>query len=175
MNQILLKLKNRARIIRTRIIESSLYYYKFAPTTACYTSQTEKWWGSFTNPPETTTHVETPATKRLSDKAHLKRNRNDDVWEMTLHEAFNLLTNYDQRHTNKYAEPCKCLTTCWTTGVRSPAGAKIFPLSSVSRPALGPTQPPVQWVPGGPFPGCKARPRRDADHSPLPSAEVVNE
>jgi hypothetical protein len=33
-------------------------------------------------------------------------------------------------------------------GVRSSAGARIFPLSSVSRPALGPTQPPVQWVPG---------------------------
>jgi hypothetical protein len=25
-------------------------------------------------------------------------------------------------------------------------GERIFPLASVSRPALGPTQPPVQWV-----------------------------
>jgi hypothetical protein len=32
-------------------------------------------------------------------------------------------------------------------GVRSPAGQMIFPLSSVSRPALGPTQSPVQWEP----------------------------
>jgi hypothetical protein len=28
---------------------------------------------------------------------------------------------------------------------------------------------------GGPFPGGKAPPWRDADHSPLSSAEVVNE
>jgi hypothetical protein len=28
---------------------------------------------------------------------------------------------------------------------------------------------------GGPFPGDKSRPRRDADHSPPPNAEVVNE
>jgi hypothetical protein len=38
-------------------------------------------------------------------------------------------------------------------GVRSPAGAKD--LASFSRPALGPTQPPVQWVPGVLSPGLK--------------------
>jgi hypothetical protein len=54
-------------------------------------------------------------------------------------------------------------------GVRSPTGA------SVSRPALGPTQPSVQRVPGVLSPGVKARPGRDADHSPPSSAEVVNE
>jgi hypothetical protein len=60
-------------------------------------------------------------------------------------------------------------------GVRSPEGQRIFPLTSVSRPALGPTQPPVQWVPRLLSPGVKARPGRDADHSPPSSAEVENE
>jgi hypothetical protein len=32
---------------------------------------------------------------------------------------------------------------------------RVFPLTSASRPALGPTQPPVQWVPGALSPGVK--------------------
>jgi len=37
--------------------------------------------------------------------------------------------------------------------------------------ALGPTQPPIQWVPGGSFLGVK-RPGREAHHSPSTSVEV---
>jgi hypothetical protein len=42
--------------------------------------------------------------------------------------------------------------------------------SHTSRPALGSTQPPAQWIPGS-FPGVK-RPGRGADHPPPSSAEV---
>jgi hypothetical protein len=53
-------------------------------------------------------------------------------------------------------------------------GQRIFLLAPASRPALGPTQPPIQWVPGVLSPGGKARPGRDTDHSPPSSAEVKN-
>jgi hypothetical protein len=39
--------------------------------------------------------------------------------------------------------------------VRSQAEARDFFLTSVSRPALGPTQPPLHWVPGVLSPGVK--------------------
>jgi hypothetical protein len=59
-------------------------------------------------------------------------------------------------------------------GVWSRQGQRIFPLTSVCRPALRPTQPPVQWVPGS-FSRGKARPGRDSDHLPPSNAEVKNE
>ena len=50
----------------------------------------------------------------------------------------------------------------------NPGGGRYFP--HLSRPALGPTNPPVQWVPG--LSRGKERPGRDADPS-LPSSTVV--
>jgi len=46
-------------------------------------------------------------------------------------------------------------------------------LTTMSRLALGPTQPPIQWVPGALSMGVK-QPGHKADHSPLSSAEVKN-
>ena len=43
----------------------------------------------------------------------------------------------------------------------------------MSRPAMEPTQPPVQWVPG--LSQGKELPGRDADHSPPSSAVVMKE
>jgi hypothetical protein len=53
----------------------------------------------------------------------------------------------------------------------SPGRIKNFLFFTSSRPALGPTQPPIQWVPGALSLGVK-RPGREADHSPSTSAEV---
>jgi hypothetical protein len=64
----------------------------------------------------------------------------------------------------------------WTIGVLgiySRWGLEIFLFITASRTALGPTQPPIQWVPGALSLGVK-RPGREADHSPPSSAEVKN-
>jgi hypothetical protein len=58
--------------------------------------------------------------------------------------------------------------------LRHPGGGLgIFLFTTVFRTALGPTQPPIQWVPGAFSLGVK-RQRREADHSPPSSAEVKN-
>jgi hypothetical protein len=63
----------------------------------------------------------------------------------------------------------------WAIGVRTPAGAKDF--SSILCVQTGSAVHPASCTmgTGGPFPGGKTRPGRDADHSPQSSAEVVNE
>jgi hypothetical protein len=49
-----------------------------------------------------------------------------------------------------------------------PGRGEIFLLSTSSKPVLGPTQPPIEWVPVVERLGCLA------DHSPPSSAEVKN-
>jgi hypothetical protein len=64
--------------------------------------------------------------------------------------------------------------TGWTIGVLGfdfQWGLGIFLFTTTSRTALGPTQPPIQWVQGALSLGVK-RPGREADHSPPSSAEV---
>jgi len=75
------------------------------------------------------------------------------------------------------------MRSCWpgsSVGIVTGQGVGQFWIESrwgqdfphLSRPALGPTQPPVKLVPV--FPGGKVRPGRAADHSP-PSSAVVME
>jgi hypothetical protein len=73
------------------------------------------------------------------------------------------------------------LSSCWNSDwlrdgrprgrSSSPGGGKNFHFSIMSRPALRPTQPPIQWVPGTLSPELKW-PGREADHSPPTNAEV---
>jgi hypothetical protein len=65
----------------------------------------------------------------------------------------------------------------WTIGVLGLDGwwgLGIFLIITASRTALGPTQPPIQWVPGAVSLGVKLL-GRQADHSPPSSAAVKNE
>jgi hypothetical protein len=56
-------------------------------------------------------------------------------------------------------------------GFKSWQGLGIFPFTTASRLALGPTQPPIQWVPGVLSLGVKQQ-EHEADHSTPSSAKV---
>jgi hypothetical protein len=74
------------------------------------------------------------------------------------------------------AQSVQRLATGWTTEgseFLSLGKVKNFLLSTSSRPVLGPTQSPIQLVPGAFSPGVK-RPGREANHSPPTIAEVKN-
>jgi hypothetical protein len=59
----------------------------------------------------------------------------------------------------------------WTIGVRFPVGVGTCFFDTVSRLVLGPTQPPIQWVPGDLSLALK-RLGSEVYHSPTFSAEV---
>jgi hypothetical protein len=75
----------------------------------------------------------------------------------------------------RVAQSVLCLTTDWTTGVQSPTEAEDFSSSFCILTGSGAHPASFTMGTGGPFPGGKAQPGRDADHSPLSSAEVKNE
>jgi hypothetical protein len=58
-------------------------------------------------------------------------------------------------------------------GFDFPLELGIFLFTAVSRTALEPIQPPIQWIPGALSLGVK-RPGREAEHSPPSSVEVNN-
>jgi hypothetical protein len=60
-------------------------------------------------------------------------------------------------------------------GVRSPAGAKDFSSSLCDHTGSGAHPASCAVGTGGPSPGGKAQPGRDADHSPHLVPNVVNE
>jgi hypothetical protein len=79
---------------------------------------------------------------------------------------------YDMVHIESHVSSVG-IATGWTIGVLvfdSRRGLGIFLFTTASRTALGPTQPPIQWVPGSLSLGVR-RPGREADHSPS-SAKV---
>jgi hypothetical protein len=74
---------------------------------------------------------------------------------------------------NRYSD----YTTGWTSeewGFDSRQGQEIFQFSITSRPALGPTQPSTQWLPGSVSMGIKP-PGHEAYHPPSSSAEDKND
>jgi hypothetical protein len=64
------------------------------------------------------------------------------------------------------------IVTGLMTGFRFPARVQIFLFSTAPRPALRPTLPPIQWIPGAIFPGVGInRPGREDIHSAPSGAE----
>jgi hypothetical protein len=85
-------------------------------------------------------------------------------------------------HRHKHLNNCYALTESRNSGNQysewlskgrssSPGGSRNFNFCMSSWPSLGPTQTPIQYVPGAFSPGLK-RQGREADHSPPTSLEV---
>jgi len=90
----------------------------------------------------------------------------DNDWDNMLR---NITTVFSQiLHNSPFMTILLFLIYCYmpmdpTTGVRFPSEAGIFLFATASRPALGPTHPPIRWVLGVLSPGLK-RPVSEVDH-----------
>jgi hypothetical protein len=73
------------------------------------------------------------------------------------------------------AQSVQCLATDLTAGVRSPTEAEEFSSNLCVQTGSGARPASYTMGTGGSYPGGKARPGPDADHSPPYSAEVKKE
>jgi hypothetical protein len=87
------------------------------------------------------------------------------------YKVYNIYTSNKSR-----GDSVRTVSTGRTTGFDSRQWQRrdSFSFTTASRPVLGPTQPPIQWIRGALSPEVK-RPRREAGHySPSPSSEFMN-
>jgi hypothetical protein len=89
----------------------------------------------------------------------------------TKHGPFLIHLPQQKSHCSAVGKATGCGLDVRGVGVRVPVGSKNFQFSTSSRPAPGPTQPPIHCVPGVLSLGVK-RPGSEADLSPPTSAEV---
>jgi hypothetical protein len=98
-------------------------------------------------------------------------------WLYSWHYS-HMFANSISRNVSRVAQSVQCLATGWMTGrSRFDPRERRKDFSSSLDVQIGSGFHPASCTmgTGGPFPGGKARPGRDADHSPPYSAEVKNE
>jgi hypothetical protein len=115
-------------------------------------------------------------------RKHRIRHGENHVWQVSLvfQIAFQILwitekmIDYVQLWRAGIAQSYSARLRAGWSGVQIPEQLGISFFTTTARPALRPTQPPLQWVPGALSPEGR-RPGRETDHSPPSSAEVKNE
>jgi hypothetical protein len=104
----------------------------------------------------------------------LKKGTEDKIHECgcTVYSALDLL-KLETAQLRKIAQRYSAGLRLDDRGFESQQGLGNVIFTTASKPALGPTQSPIQWVPGALSLGVR-RPERLADHSAPSSAEMMN-